>query len=327
MSELGGEIGERAACATLRVSRATLARQRREPIACTARKYRSIRRLNESERTAILAAAHTDRFADFSVREIYATLLDEGQYLGSISSMYRVLRAAGETKERRALATHPARVKPELAADSIGRVWCWDITKLLGPQKWTYFQLYVIVDVFSRYVVGWRLEHRENAVLAEELFSEAIAREHVDPSQLTVHADSGPAMKSKSLSQLFADLSITRSHSRPHVSNDNPFIESFFKTLKYGSTYPGYFANIEQARAFCRLFFSWYNNQHRHSGIGLHTPADIHHGRLTERRSARQDVLDRAFKVHPERFVKGNPSPPTISATVYINRPVLANAA
>jgi putative transposase len=171
---------------------------------------------------------------------------------------------------------------------------------LLGPQKWTYYQLYVIVDVYSRYVVGWRLEHREDAVLAEGIFANTIADQRVDTTMLTVHADSGPGMKSKTLNQLFMDLGITLSHSRPHVSNDNPFIESLFKTLKYGATYPGYFANIYQAREFCDRFFAWYNNEHRHSGIALYTPADVHYSRIEQRRVARQSVLSTAYKAHPE---------------------------
>ena len=234
MNELVTTIGERAACAAMGISRSTRMRKRSEPTTPAKRNAVSIRRLADAERQAILDIVHTERFADFSVRQIYATVLDEGMYLGSISSFYRILRKAGETKERRALARHPARVKPELVAPAVGRVWCWDITKLLGPQKWTYFQLYVIVDVYSRYVVGWRLEHREDAVLAGELFANTIADQQVDTRMLTVHADSGPAMKSKTLNQLFMDLGITRSHSRPHVSNDNPFIESLFKTLGNG---------------------------------------------------------------------------------------------
>ncbi len=219
------------------------------------RKGTSHRRLTDLERQAILDTAHSERFADLSVREIYAALLDEGTYLGSISTIYRVLRAAGETRERRRLATHPARVKPELVATAPGQVWSWDITKLLGPQKWTYFYLYVVLDVFSRYVVAWRLETRESATLATELFESAIAREGLDPKRLTVHADGGPAMTSRTLVQFFADLGVTKSRSRPHVSNDNPFSEAQFKTLKYGSTFPNHFANIQQARDYCRRFF------------------------------------------------------------------------
>lgn len=282
------------------------------------------RRLGDGERQAILDTAHSARFADLSAREIYATLLDEGRYLGSISTWYRVLRAAGETRERRRQATHPARVKPELVASAPGQVWSWDITKLLGPQKWTYFYLYVVLDVFSRYVVAWRLETRESATLAKELFAAAVAREGVDPTRLTVHADGGPAMTSKTLAQFFADLGITKSRSRPHVSNDNPYSEAQFKTLKYVPTFPGHFANIQQARDYCRRLFSWYNGEHRHSGIALLTPSDVHHGRAGARREARRLVLLDAWKAHPERFVRGQPEPLTLAPIAYINRPEAA---
>ena len=327
MTELGHDIGRRAACRTLGISRATLDRHALPHTPRVATSRWSHRRLNEAEQQAILDAAHSERFADLSVREFYATLLDEGIYLGSISTMYRVLRGFGETSERRRLATHPARVKPELAATAPNEVWSWDITKLLGPQKWTYYHLYVVLDVFSRYVVAWRLELRESAALAEDLFSNAIAREQIDPTRLTVHADGGSAMTSKNLAHLFADLGVTRSRSRPHVSNDNPYIESHFKTLKYGPSYPGYFANLEQARDFCRRFFTWYNTQHRHSGIALLTPQDVHFGRVDERRAGRQRVLGKAFDQHPERFVRGLPRPPALQVTAYINRPDSVQAA
>ncbi len=325
--DLASDLGQRAACRTLGVARATLDRHAKPAPKRATTTRQSHRRLSDLERQAILDAAHSERFADLSVREIYATLLDEGCYLGSISTMYRVLRAAGETRERRRLATHPARVKPELAATEPNRVWSWDITKLLGPHKWTYYYLYVVLDVFSRYVVAWRLEACESAALAEDLFSTAIARERVDASQLTVHADGGSAMTSKSLAHFFANLGVTRSRSRPHVSNDNPYIESHFKTLKYWPTYPGYFANIEQARDFCRRFFTWYNTEHRHVGIALLTPDDVHRNRVDDRRAARRNVLHAAFDEHPERFVRGQPEPPALASIAYINRPESTQAA
>lgn len=324
VKELAKHIGERAACRYLGAARATLQRRDKATFSLSRHSNRSPRRLSELERQAMLDLAHSDRFADTSAREIYATLLDEGTYIGSISTWYRVLRAAGETRERRRLATHPARVKPELAAAAPGQVWSWDITKLLGPQKWTYYYLYVVLDVFSRYVVAWQLEARESATLASELFAQAIAREGVDPSRLTVHADGGAAMTSKTLAQLFADLGVTRSRSRPHVSNDNPYSEAHFKTLKYGPTFPGYFANIEQGRDYCRRFFNWYNEDHRHSGIALLTPSDVHHGRAGERNEARSLVLLDAWNAHPERFVRGKPEPPKLAPVSYINRPEAA---
>lgn len=311
----------RAACRMLGVSRATMARrkQRREEKARSVRT--SHRRLGEHERKAILDAAHSERFCDKSVREIYAILLDEGIYLGSISTFYRVLRAAGETRERRAIATHPTMVKPELAATVPCQVWSWDITKLLGPEKWTYYYLYVVLDVFSRYVVAWRLETRESDELARAMFEAAIASEGVDPRRLTVHADRGSSMTSKTLTSLFVDLGVHRSHSRPHVSNDNPYSEAHFKTLKYGPDYPLRFANLQQARAYCERFFDWYNNEHRHSGIALLTPADVHEGRVGERYAARAAVLEEAWRAHPERFVRGRPTPPELQAVAYINPP------
>lgn len=280
--------------------------------------------MSDGERQAILDAAHSRRFTDSSVREIYATLLDEGVYLGSISTLYRVLQAAGETRERRRQATHPARVKPELCALRPGEVWSWDITKLLGPVKWTYYYLYVVLDIYSRYVVAWRLERRESATLAKEMLGAAIAREGVDPTRLTIHADGGPSMTSKTLAQFYADLGVTKSRSRPHVSDDNPFSEAQFKTLKYGPGFPPFFANIEQGRAYCRDFFPWYNEQHRHSGIALLTPSDVHHGLVDERLTARRQTLHAAWSAHPERFVRGQPEPQTIQPATYINRPEAA---
>ena len=324
MRELAQNIGERAACRYLGTARATMQRREKPATRPSQRSGVTPRRLGDDERLAMLDLAHTDRFADLSVREIYATLLDEGRYIASISTWYRVLRAAGETRERRRLATHPARVKPELMATAPGQVWSWDITKLLGPQKWTYFYLYVVLDVFSRYVVAWRLEARESATLAKELFAAAITREDVDPTRLTVHADGGPAMTSKTLVQFFADLGITKSRSRPHVSNDNPYSEAQFKTLKYVPTFPRYFANIQQARDYCHRLFSWYNDEHRHSGIALLTPSDVHRGRADDRRDARRLVLLDAWKAHPERFVHGPPEPLKLAPIAYINRPEAA---
>ena len=325
MKKLSESVGKRRACALLGAARATLARNEKpKPAFVLVRQSRSHRQLSDAERQAIFDAAHEERFADLSVREIYATLLDEGVYLGSISTMYRVLRDAGETRERRQLATHPARVKPELAATGPGQVWSWDITKLLGPQKWTYFYLYVVLDVFSRYVVAWRLETRESATLATELFEQAIAQEGVDPRRLTVHADGGPSMTSKTLTQFFSDLGVIKSHSRPHVPNDNPHSEAQFKTLKYGPTFPGHFAHIQQGREFMRRFVAWYNHEHRHTGIALLTPADVHNGLVDQRRQDRARVLRAAWSAHPERFVRGIPEPPQLASIAYINRPEAA---
>ena len=279
------------------------------------------RALTSLQRQAMLDAIHQTRFMDRSVPYIYATLLDENQYYGSISTMYRVLRSVGEVGERRDLATRPAHVKPELCATAPNQVYAWDITKLHGPQKWTYFYLYAVIDIYSRYVVGWMIADRESSTLAKLLLETTIREQGADPTKLTVHADRGSSMKSKPVAFMLADLGVTKSHSRPHVSNDNPHIESLFKTTKYQPTFPSTFANIVEARAFCRAFYGWYNTEHRHSGIALLTPADVHYGRVLQKTASRQTVLDAAYAAHPERFVRGRPTPLQIAPATYINRP------
>jgi putative transposase len=270
----------------------------------------------------VLDVLHAERFWDAAPASVYAALLDEGVYLASVSTMYRLLRGVGETGDRRRHATHPARVKPELVATKPNQVWSWDITKLHGPAKWTYYYLYVILDVFSRYVVGWMVAHGEAASLAERLLAEAIGAQQVDDGQLSVHADRGTSMTSKPVALLLADLGVTRSHSRPHVPDDNPYSESQFKTLKHHPTFPDRFGSIQDARTFCQGFFDWYNHAHYHSGIGLLTPADVHHGRAGQVIAARQVVLDDAFAAHPERFVRKPPAPPQLPEAVWINKPV-----
>ena len=251
-------------------------RRRTEPV--PHRQRRQPRALTAAEQQAILDVLHSDRFVDLAPAEVWATLLDEGVYLGSESTFYRLLRQAGEVRERRRQATHPAKVKPELVANGPNAVWSWDITKLRGPAKWTYYYLYVILDIFSRYVVGWMVASRESAALAEVLIAQTCAKQGIDRDQLTIHADRGSSMTSKPVAFLLADLGVTQSHSRPHVSNDNPFSEAQFKTLKYRPDFPGRFGSIEDARAHCQDFFGWYNDEHRHTGLGLHTPADVHYG-------------------------------------------------
>jgi len=235
--------------------------------------------------------------------------------------MYRLLAAEGQTRERRRQATHPATVKPELVADAPNRCWSWDITKLHGPAKWTYYYLYVIIDVYSRYIVGWLIAPNESAELAGKLLADTIAKQHVDRGQLTIHADRGSSMASKPVAHLLADLGVTKSHSRPRVSNDNPYSEAQFKTLKYCPDFPGRFGSIEDARAFCRRFLAYYNTVHRHSGIGLMTPSDVHHGRSPEVRAARAAVLDRAYHARPDRFVRKHPEPPALPGAAWINKP------
>ncbi len=279
------------------------------------------RALTEAERQSILDELHSERFVDLSPAEVWATLLDEGRYLGSESTFYRLLRQAGEVRERRAQATHPAKVKPELVAHAPGEVWSWDITKLRGPVKWTWYQLYVILDIYSRYVVGWMVASRESGPLAEVLIRQTLTKQGIRRDQLTIHADRGSSMTSKPVAFLLADLGITQSHSRPHVSDDNPYSEAQFKTLKYRPDFPDRFDSIEAARRHCQTFFAWYNEQHRHSGLGLHTPADIHYGTAEAVRDKRAGVLDAAYAAHPERFVRKPPEPPKLPIIATINPP------
>jgi putative transposase len=279
------------------------------------------RALTPAERADVLSVLRSERFVDQAPPSVYATLLDEGTYLCSISTMYRLLAEQGETGERRRQATHPPTVKPELQADRPNAVWSWDITKLLGPAKWTYYYLYVIIDIYSRYVPGWLLAPRESAGLAEQLLADTCYRQHIGHGQLSIHADRGSSMASKPVALLLADLGVTKSHSRPHVSNDNPFSESNFKTLKYRPDFPDRFDSIEHARTFCHDFFGWYNHQHRHSGIALMAPADVHYGRAEQITAARSRVLEAAYQARPERFVRKPPLPPSLAETVWINRP------
>jgi putative transposase len=262
-----------------------------------------------------------ERFEDCAPREVYATLLDEGIYLCSWRTMYRILAVADEVRERRNQVQHPAYTKPELLATRPKELWSWDITKLKGSTKWTYYYLYVIVDVFSRYVVGWMITERETAELAEAFIAETCAKEGICPDQLTLHADRGSAMTSKSVAQLLADLGVSKTHSRPHVSNDNPYSESQFKTLKYRPDFPGQFGSLADARAWARPFFQWYNHDHHHSGIGLLTPATVHSGQAATAITARQAVLVMAYEAHPERFVRGVPRPLELPTAVWINPP------
>ncbi len=258
---------------------------------------------------------------DLAPAEVYATLLDEGRYLCSERTMYRVLAAHQEVRERRDQLRHPHYVAPELLARRPNELWSWDITKLRGPSKWTYFYLYVMLDVFSRYVVGWMVAHRESAGLAEQFIHETCGRQGIERGQLTIHADRGSAMTSKPVAFLLADLGVTKTHSRPHVSNDNPFSEAQFKTLKYRPAFPERFASIQTARAHCHVFFRWYNTEHHHSGLGPLTPADVHHGLAEERFVARTTVLTAAYTEHPERFPASLPRPPARPVEVWINRP------
>jgi putative transposase len=269
----------------------------------------------------VLEVLHAPPFVDLAPAQVYAQLLDAGRYLCSERTMYRLLAAHHEVRERRDQLRHPRYTAPQLLATRPNQLWSWDITKLLGPAKWTYFYLYVILDIFSRYVVGWMVAHRESAALAEKLIRTTCARQGITPGELTLHADRGSSMTSKPVALLLADLGVTKTHSRPHVSNDNPFSEAQFKTLKYRPEFPERFGAIEDARACCQIFFPWYNTAHRHSGLGLLTPHDVHYGLAATRRSARAAVLAAAYAAHPERFVAGAPQPPALPTAVWINKP------
>ena len=264
---------------------------------------------------------NSDRVCEQAPREVYATLLDEGVYHCSPRTMYRILDENDMVKERRAQVRHPNYKAPELLATGPNQVWSWDITKLLGPVKLTYFYLYVILDIFSRYVVGWMLAERESATLAHSLIQDSCLKQNIPPAQLTIHADRGASMKSGLVAQLLADLGVTKTHSRPHVSNDNPFSESQFKTLKYRPEFPDRFGSFQDAHQFCRQFFEWYNKNHRHSGIALHTPENVHYHRVQQVDLVRQQALLAAYNAHPERFVKRVPSPPALPGAVWINPP------
>jgi putative transposase len=269
----------------------------------------------------VIETLHSERFVDKAPAQVWATLLDEQTYLCSPRTMYRILAEHGEVRERRNQLRHPNYTKPELLAEAPNQVWSWDITKLLGPVKWTYFYLYVILDIFSRYVVGWMVAHRESAALARRLIETACHNQSIEPGQLTIHADRGASMRSKSLALLLADLGVTKTHSRPHVSNDNPYSESQFKTLKYCPQFPERFGSIQDARAFGGPFFDYYNNEHRHSGIGLMTPAAVHYGMAKQLVAARQETLLAAYRSHPERFVHKPPQPPELPRAAWINPP------
>jgi putative transposase len=323
--ELAVDVGAAPACQSLGVSRATFYRRQAEPragvdVQPTAARP-SPRALTGEERQAVLDVLHETRFVDRAPAAIYAQLLDENRYLCSIRTMYRLLADAQEVRERRDQLRHPTYRKPELLATAPNQVWSWDITKLLGPAKWTYYYLYVILDIFSRYVVGWMLAHGESADLARRLIRESCLKHDIVPEQLTLHADRGPSMKSQTVAQMLACLGVVKSHSRPHVSNDNPFSESHFKTLKYRPEFPDRFSSFEEAHAFCGTFFPWYNDEHYHSGLALLTPAMVHFGRTEQVLADRQQTLLAAYSAHPQRFRGQHPKPKAPPVTVWINPP------
>lgn len=322
-ADLSNDVGRKPACDALGVPRATF--------------YRHINRntsrdldvrsnpplaLSLSEKQKVIDILHSERFQDKTPYDIYATLLDEGQYHCSIRTMYRILnREHGSIKERRKGHKRNNYSKPELLATRTNEVWSWDITKLKGPAKWTYYYLYVILDIYSRYVVGWMIAHREQDALAKRLIEESCIKQQIKPDQLTIHADRGSSMRSKVVALLLSDLGVTKTHSRPHVSNDNPYSEAQFKTLKYCTRFPDRFGCIQDARSFCRFFFNWYNKEHRHSGIALMTPEQVHYGKAKEITDFRSKVLASAFQKHPERFKSNMPKLIQLPKAVWINKP------
>ena len=325
--ELSEAVGVLAACDALGIPRASFYRWQKPSPEEPKDHPAPPRSLSPEERQEVRELLNSEEYADQAPAQVYASLLDQGTYHCSVRTMYRLLDEHGEVKERRDQLRHPAYKKPELLATGPNQVWSWDITKLLGPAKWTYFYLYVILDIFSRYVVGWLLAGRESAAMARRLIEETIEKEGVLEEQLTLHSDRGPSMGSKTVAQLLADLGVTKSQSRPHTSNDNPFSEAQFKTLKYRPEFPKWFGSIEEGRAFCRGFFHWYNEKHHHSGIGFMTPFMVHHGLAEEIYRRRLEVLLDAYKNHPDRFVRKPPNPPSIPQAVWINPPASTSQA
>jgi putative transposase len=318
--ELARIVGVAPACDALTVPRATLYRWRR-PRRQAPPRPTPHRALSRDERLVVLGALHSARFVDKAPAQVWAELLDDGTYHCSIRTMYRILADHSEVRERRDQLRHPGYQKPELLATCPNQVWSWDITKLLGQAKWTYYYLYVLLDIFSRYVVGWMVALKEAAALAKRLIEQSCRKQGILPGQLTVHADRGSSMTSKPLALLLSDLGVTKTHSRPHVSNDNPYSEAQFKTLKYCPAFPDRFGSLEHARSFCHDFFAYYNAEHRHSGLGLMTPESIHYGYAEQILAARRDSLMAAYGAHPERFVRRPPKPPALPQAAWINPP------
>jgi putative transposase len=320
--QLASSVGLAAACQALGVSRASLYRQRRRPEqSVPAARSHPPRALNSQERQTVLDTLHAPRFVDQAPAEVYATLLDEQTYLCSIRTMYRILEQGAEVRERRDQLRHPQYQKPQLVATAPNQVWTWDITRLLGLARGSYFYLYTILDLFSRYATGWLLARRECADLAERFIRDTCDKHGIEAGTLTLHSDRGAPMTSQSVAQLLAALGVDKSHSRPHVSNDNPFSESQFKTMKYRPEFPDRFESYEHGQDFCHAFFPWYNNHHHHAGLGLLTPAMVHYGQTAQILAVRQQALTVAYTAHPERFVLGPPRPQQPPQAVWINPP------
>jgi len=318
--QLSERVGVSSACQALGVPRSSFYRAQRPKRAPRPRPTPE-RALQEEEQEQVLHVLNSEPFQDSAPRQVYAALLDDGTYLCSWRTMYRILKEHELVRERRDQLRHPTYIKPELLATGPNQLWSWDITTLRGPAKWTYYYLYVIVDVFSRYVPGWLIAACESASLAKQLVVETCAKQEIEPDQLTLHADRGSAMTAKTVALLLADLGITKSHSRPSVANDNPYSEAQFKTMKYRPDYPERFGSIQDARAWAHPFFHWYNHEHHHSGLGLLSPATVHYGQAQAVLDRRQQVLQAAYAAHPERFVRGVPKPLALPTEVWINEP------
>ena len=310
------------ACQALEFPRSSLYRSRK-PRPKKARQSRPTppRALSQVEKAKVHEVLNSERFQDQAPHQVYGRLLDEGTYLCSISTMYRLLRQHDQVQERRNQRQHPNNTRPELLTTKPNQLWSWDITKLRGPVNWSYFYLYVILDIFSRYITGWLIAESESAELAKQLIAESCRKQHIGRDQLTLHADRGPAMIAKSMAQLLIDLNVAKSHSRPYTPDDNAFSEAQFKTMKYRPDYPGRFDSLTEARTWVQSFFDWYNNNHRHSSLGLMTPVTVHYGRAKALTAQRQVTLQAAYEHHPERFVKGLPKPPALHTAVWINPP------
>jgi putative transposase len=320
VKEYAASLGIAACCDALGVSRASYHRWLSPKYGPHQRRVVP-RTLSASEQQSVLATLRGERFCDQAPAQVVATLLDEGHYLCSTSTMYRLLRRYGEVRERRDQLRHPSYQRPELLATGPNELWSWDITKLPGPTKWTHFHLYVILDVWSRYVVGWLVAERESDALAESLIAQTCKREGIRPGQLTLHADRGSSMRSKAVALLLADLCVQKTHSRPHTSDDNPYSEAQFRTLKYRPGCPARFGSLQHARQWAAELLHWYNEEHHHSALTHMTPSSMHHGRAPALRQRRQQVLQSAFRAHPERFVRGTPTPAPLPTEVWINKP------
>lgn len=325
VAELGERLGVAPMCEAFGVSRASFYRwrDRQDGAERTHGARRSPRALSDAQRVEVLGVLNALSYVDLAPAQVVALLLDKGQYLCSERTMYRILAAHGEVRERRAQARHPNYAKPELLARGPNEVWSWDITKLRGPRKWTYYYLYVILDLFSRYVVGWMAAQRESSALAKRLIEETCRRQGIEAGQLTIHADRGPSMRSKTVALLMSDLGVVKSHSRPYCASDNPYSEAQFKTMKYRPEFPGRFGCVQDVRSFGGVFFSWYNTEHYHSALGWMTPHDVHFGLAEEKHRRRAAVLAAAYAAHPERFVRGMPVPAELPTEVWINPPVM----